>query len=98
MKANRVGYIIGYILGSILIYGVYGVALFGMFDQIRNGQVPYVPLILFIVMLIWRRVFNNYAILMAIYLNLSQRPSKGVESNDQLNRLMQQVLKHGGPN
>jgi len=98
MKASKVGYLVGYICGYTLIYGIYALALFGMFDQLRNGQIPYVPLVLFIIMLTWRKAVQIYTVLIALSIAITSGYPRKDTSNEQLDRLMQQVMRHGGSN
>jgi len=88
----------GYIFGIIFVYSVYLFALFGIFYQLKNGELPFAPLILFILMLTWRRAVQIHTLLILFSRTTASYYSKKYISNDKLDMLMQQVMKHGGPN
>jgi hypothetical protein len=97
MKSKNIWYVVGYLSGSILIYGLYALAIFGFVTQILNKEIPYIPIILFATVLIATKCLQIYFLVVEIYYRVISNDLKNSYNKD-LDNMIKKVIGYGGPN
>ena len=97
MKSKNIWYVVGYLSGSILIYGLYALAIFGATTQILNKEIPYLPIILFASVLISTKCLQIYFLVVEIYYRVISNDLKNSYNKD-LDNMIRKVIGYGGPN
>jgi 1,4-dihydroxy-2-naphthoate octaprenyltransferase len=97
---GKFGYLMGYILGTILIYGLYLFAMAAFIYDIWNRELPVMPVVLLIVISCWRKIIQIHTAL-GIDAQISKMRSMIlsqllVDSNKTVNNSTGN--KFGGPN
>lgn len=102
-KSGKFGYLIGYSLGFILIYGLYLIGIVAMFIDLWNRQLPIIPIILILSVAIWRKLLQisvvlniNAQINEARNLLLSQQSNRNREVEAMMSKI--KFNQYGGPN
>lgn len=98
---NSKSYLIGYFLGGIIIWSLYLMGLVGIVLDIKNGNLPFAPLIFMLCLSTWRKSIQSSEILRAQrdanIINNIFNNAKAKRETD-LDKLMDKINKLGGPN
>lgn len=57
--SGKFGYYAGLALGLVIVYGLYVLGIYGVFQYLLNGEIPYAPIILLIAVFSARRVVQT---------------------------------------
>lgn len=91
-------YYFGVATGAIFRGLIIGVSIVGFFWDLWNKEIPYLPVILFLVYQIWVKVFTVYEAVVYI----AQNPAKDTLSPTEIEKLINLInfknLNGGGPN
>jgi len=97
MNFGKIGYYAGIIVGFALVYGVYGLGLYGVFSSILNREIPYIPIILILSVYSARKLFQ-----IQIYLLLrAQIEANGIRQaavDNDVKKMMSRVIRSNGVN
>lgn len=99
---NKISYYIGYSLVFVVIYGLYALGFVGIVLEIKDGQIPFIPMIFLMCLLGVRKLYQ-----LAILLNLNSQINLAknilldqVNKNDDAEKIMNKINnnKFGGFN
>jgi len=98
MGSGKFWYYFGLISGGVFRFFVLAMSILGFFWDVWNKQIPYLPIILFLVYQVWVKVYIVYEAVIYI----AQNPPKDTLSPTEIERLINLInfknLNGGGPN
>jgi len=98
MDKGKFWYYVGATVGTVMKFFIIAMAIFGFAYQVWNKEVPYLPIILFLVYQIWAKVFIIYEAVVF----LASNPPKETLTPSEIEKLIGLVnfknINGGGPN
>lgn len=98
MDSGKFWYYVGAAVGTIIRFVIIAICIYGFVTQIWNREIPYIPIMLFLIYQIWSKTYVVYEAVMF----LASNPPKETLSPSEIERLVALInfknLHGGGPN
>ena len=99
--SKNIGYFIGYLLGWVLIYGLYGFAILAIILDLIDHKMPVLPVMMLLVVYIYRKVLQASYILNefnALTQTMDMNRHSTAKTNEDLDKMMNRMNQFGGKN